>query len=571
MSYRDEIPAGGGLDGLPGFHIRKPGSRHTTQFLQWDKGHTVVRIMPAVENGQELPWRLSEAQDHFSHWIRGFRIAKMMGVNDKFTCITNVKGKEHTYQGPLDRFEQAFRSAVKAAPRSFPKDWSDWLEGRKGQGAKLPRIETFGLVQGLLFESGGKRFLTEDKRNWKPIFPVLLCISKSARWALERLCNTEIPGYGGPREDYGARYACTDFLSSTAGKQLKFYHVPSQDNTRPHYAVEVGAACPLPPGFVQQNVGKWDDLLLLLDEKEQMDLLVQHFPPAALDYVFRNTQYVDFLPRNIIGKYDEFMQQYVMLPDVGLVHRSALGGQVQTSQPAGYAPVGQAPAPGYGPTGQAPAQPGAYGVPSAAPAVAAAPAPAPAPGGWGAPAPAPAPAVAQAPAWGGAAPAAPAAAAPAPGGWGAPPPTPPANPAAGGWGAPAAGLAAHPAPAPMANAGSHFGMDLGGGNAPDADAPWVTGQAPVPGTPAPMPAPAAPAAPSFGAPAPAVSPAVAQSPAQFGVPPAASAAPAAASYPVGDPSQAAGMQLDARTRLQAAQAQAQAKAAAAAGQMPAQH
>jgi hypothetical protein len=383
-SYRDYAPARSGLDGLSGFHVKNPSAPHSTQFLAWEKGATVFRPYPMIENGQELPWRISDEQSHFTLWMMAARMAKMMGVNDKFTCFTNIKGRDPRDLGPIDKFSDCLHRAIGKNARSFPESWEMWVKGRPGQGAKIPRIDNYGLLQGMLFETAGKTFKGQDGRP-RPLHPVLLCLSKSARIALQALCNDEVPGYQGPPEDYAKRFKCGDFLSSAGGRFLRFYHVPSSDNVRPHYGLEFLQACPLPPGLVSKEWLPWEQLLTFLTEEEQLGLLVSHFPAEPLDYAFRDTQYADKLPAHVRGSYAR-MQATQVAP-----------GYVPGMYPPGYAPAPAAPAPApvYPAAPMPPPNPAAY-VPHVPPyvpppAAFAAPVAAPVPPPVAAPAPAYAP------------------------------------------------------------------------------------------------------------------------------------------------------------------------------------
>jgi hypothetical protein len=335
-SYRDYSPPTRGLDGLSGFNIKNPNCQHSTQFLGWEKGATLFRIYPMFEPGgsggvmRELPWRINEEQSNFTLWMVACRIAKMMGVNDKFTCITNVKGADPRDLGPIDRFSDTMIRAIDKSARSLPEEWERWVKGRAGQGAKIPRVENFGLVQGMLFESAGKVFKGQDGRP-KPLHPALLCLSKSARIALQMACNAEVQGYAGNPEDYNGRFQCGDFLSCKGGRYVRFFHVPRAQNTNPHYGVEFLTPCPLPEALVAREWTPWEKLLSFSTKEEQLGILVAHFPPEPLDYVFRDTEYREMLPRHVPGTFARMMATQVA--------------------PGGYSPAGYpaAPPPGYAP------------------------------------------------------------------------------------------------------------------------------------------------------------------------------------------------------------------------------
>ena len=116
MAYKDEVPSSGGLDGLPGFHMKKGNYPHQTYFLS-DDGRNLGRILPCIQNGVELPLRVNEDQSNFTDWIKAEKLVKMMGVNDRFTCLTRVKGKDRDYRGPI---ESLIEAAGTASSRSTP-------------------------------------------------------------------------------------------------------------------------------------------------------------------------------------------------------------------------------------------------------------------------------------------------------------------------------------------------------------------------------------------------------------------------------------------------------------------
>ena len=242
MAYKDEVPSSGGLDGLPGFHMKKGNYPHQTYFLS-DDGRNLGRILPCIQNGVELPLRVNEEQSNFTDWIKAEKLVKMMGVNDRFTCLTRVKGKDRDYRGPIESLIEAMKTALVANVRLFPVEWETWTLGTKdkngkytGQGMKIPRPDTFALVQCLLFETGGKEFKNVDGRP-KPKFPVLWALSKSARASLQNVCNTQVPGFTGNPEDYNNRYTCGDLISCAHGRLVNFTMHKSTEKTFAGYDV----------------------------------------------------------------------------------------------------------------------------------------------------------------------------------------------------------------------------------------------------------------------------------------------------------------------------------------------
>jgi hypothetical protein len=334
MAYRDRIPTGGGLDGLPGFHVIQPGNAHRTQFTSWDKGKTVFRIYPAFANGVELPWREDSRPSSFTPWIEAYKFVKMMGVVDKFTCFVDVVGKrdDNTYVGPIEKFSNSIIQAIKNNARALPQEWEWWVKGVNdtGRNIKIPRIETWAFVQGALYECGEKVFMDATRTRPEPQHPSLLCLTKSARMGIEALCNEEVPGYTGDPEDFNARYACGDFLSCAGGRLVQFVRNPGdrQNHVRPHYETTfLPNAAPIPAEMAAAEWKPWNNLVKLLTEDEQIGLLVAHFPPEPLDYAFKGTTWYEVLPQSVRGAFDRMMAQ---------------AAQPMPANAQGYVPAGQA-------------------------------------------------------------------------------------------------------------------------------------------------------------------------------------------------------------------------------------
>jgi hypothetical protein len=303
MAYNDDVPSGQGLDGLPGFFIRKSGFPHSTQFLNFSSP-TIFRIQPEINaHGQEMPWRLGTGQGEFSGWIKGARIATKMGVNGRFTCLANVFGRPARELGPIDVFASSIQKAVERNPRAFPEEWSEWVKYNPKSGQKIIVPEYFALVQGLLFSHGGKTFLDKQGRP-EPKHPTILCLKTSARFKLQDLCNVERPGFDGNPEDYNKRFPIGDCFSLNGGKLIKFLPVPDDGMTRSHYDIELlNTVVPLPM-TVAKEWTPWDQLLQLLTEEEQVQLLVAHFPPEVVDFALGKGQYARYLPEGIRGSFD---------------------------------------------------------------------------------------------------------------------------------------------------------------------------------------------------------------------------------------------------------------------------
>lgn len=310
MSYRDDVPRGDGIDRFPGVSFTNGGTPHSVFLTGGERGDTVFRAVPEMQNGAEVPFRLGEGDYNYSYWMKAKRIIRKCGVKDKFSCITEVKGKARDYQGPIDKFVNTIYRAAndvkngKVAPTSIPAEWLQWVAR---QGA-VPRTEMAGMLQGYIFRTGKTVFKDQATQQLKPKSPALLIFPKTAREVLEDKCNKEVEKYAGKPDDWASRYSCGDFLSLANGKLLQFVFVPGgqgQGSFAAHYVVNVlPQTFPITPAEANRVFMPWEQLLRLHTEKEQMDLLVAHFPPESLDYVFGHDAAMSaFLPESVKGSW----------------------------------------------------------------------------------------------------------------------------------------------------------------------------------------------------------------------------------------------------------------------------
>lgn len=303
MGYRDDVPRGDGMERFSGFHLTQSGYKHCTFGLSGTKGKTQFRIFPEVDmNGVELPFRAGSREFDFTYWMRAEKLVRRFGVNDRFTAFTRVHGKDRNFAGPIERFITSLTRTFKDTPGIVPPEWLKWKDNQ----GPLAKIEMCGLVQGMLFENAGREYKNPQTGMYKPLHPAILVLPKSAREELERLANTEVPGYTGNPEDYGKRYMCGDFVSCAQGKLVQFTYVPQQGTTMSHYVATVQPKpIPVPLTMVKQEWVAWDKILKFLTMEEQMALLVQYWPAEALDFVFGHSDLADMLPATVRGRWDQ--------------------------------------------------------------------------------------------------------------------------------------------------------------------------------------------------------------------------------------------------------------------------
>ncbi|TFH46595.1 MAG: hypothetical protein E4H01_09710 [Lysobacterales bacterium] len=308
-SYRSSVPSTGGLERFPGFVLLKKGVAHQVFAPRGDKGRALFRILPEIREGAELPWRMTAESCDFSGWIKAEKVIRQAGANNKFTALIRVKDQDNRYAGPIQRFIDTLYRAFKEAPTSLPPEWIRW----KDKLGALPGIEYVGLIQCMLFENGGYSHKDKVTGKYKPINPAVFILPKTARMSLETLCNAEVEGYTGSADDYGQRYKVGDPCGTKAGRLMQLVYYPGSGVSLAHYEAVVVQPCPIPIEMAQAY-RPWSDILNYLTEEEQMDLLVNHFPPEAVDFVFGQTKLAEMLPKSVRGKWmariQGFGQQY---------------------------------------------------------------------------------------------------------------------------------------------------------------------------------------------------------------------------------------------------------------------
>lgn len=316
-TYMDRDIEKDGLERFEGVVLLNPGFTHTVIRPQGTKGITRFRIYPCVDGGVERPLRLEPnvyrektgnvtgitQPDAFYPWLESRDIIRMAGVNGKFTIWASTKGKEAQFLGPVRHFLKYMTEALKNGPKNFPADWCAWVADRNSGNFKtpLPRVEKVGMVQGIAFESGGKLFVDTAGRP-APQHPSILLLQKTAKEELEKLCNLQVPNT--PEDNFDQRFVHNRLVTSANGSLIRVVYHPAAGRVMSYYGVEVESPpYPLDPSFARNEFKDWDLMLREMTEQEQMDLLVEHYPPEAVDYIFGSSPRADLLPKSILGKF----------------------------------------------------------------------------------------------------------------------------------------------------------------------------------------------------------------------------------------------------------------------------
>ena len=320
MGYRDDVAGG---DESYGIYLAKPDAKHKVYFPSWDTENykpTTFRIFgpPTADLKDALPVREGPAFQAFGDWIRARHVFRC-GSAERVTFIMdtmNASGTKLEFgaDNPCRILQEAYQRGSKDDEHTR---WLRLEKGGKGRGAGLQlKNKKFGFLQGALFAHNGKTFK-------KPSFPVLLVLTPSARFGLEKLVDEEVPGYAGDPTDYDARYKVGNFLDPNAGKLLNVYSKASANAAKGEqsaanvdwsgpgagdeekkesaddkmYACDMVPGKPLPrlsPGgpllIDSQGNGwqPWNQVLRYLTHAEQVEMLIRAFDdyPDLLKYAF---------------------------------------------------------------------------------------------------------------------------------------------------------------------------------------------------------------------------------------------------------------------------------------------
>lgn len=318
-SYLDSGGNKQGLERFAGVTLINAGYRHIVQRPMGEKGPSKFRIYPYFDNGVEKPLRLEPAvfrertgqssagptcDNAFYPWIALEETISMAGVSGKFTAFARVRGKDNRFQGPFHRFFRGMNQALKTNPNAYPRDWASWI----GKQGALPFISPCGFLQGILYVNGGKPVQDQYGQN-NPMHPVVLMIPKTARESLEQLCNMRYQGAQQFDEDFDKVYPYNQLVSCANGRLINITYHPASGRTTTYYDCSIDPdPFPINVDLARSEFVPWDQLLYRMDEKEQIATLASHFPPESLSFIFDSSDFRDYLPQGIAGKWDAFVR-----------------------------------------------------------------------------------------------------------------------------------------------------------------------------------------------------------------------------------------------------------------------
>lgn len=349
-------------------YVLKEGSGMILELPGGTKGATKFRVFPAFDDkGNEKPMRLSKddgfgnvlfEDSDFSEWIYPEWGVRRAGSKGKFTAFFRTKNGGDQDPSPLRHFWTTLGRAIfddreKGGTR-FPTEWYGWV-GRKGQDKQaamsvaLPRPGWMCLTQGLCFENRGKVYKGADGKE-APKYPCVYLGPLTVLRSFETLLNQKKPGVVRPKsmDDFllsdvvGTKSGCILSISLGDVGGIK------------GYTVSTDALYPLDPSWVMTQRKKWEDVVRVMDDSEQVTLLCTHFDAEAVDFALRGSPYEHLLPDGVRGAWGR--------PKVPAQPQTTVAQPaVPATPPAGAAAPAQpyAPAPAQAPVTQPPSVVGA--------------------------------------------------------------------------------------------------------------------------------------------------------------------------------------------------------------------
>ena len=210
-----------------GNYFLKKGAKVGMHRLEWNKGSTVFRILPALVPGTNefYPWKLSEAATDFSDWIRWYPAVRNFG-NPSISMFL-YDSTDMTYDprtNPCNLLYSAIKRAVDANPTC---PWRTLLDKNAGSsGPQLSRPGDVALVQVFLFQRG-LNFFSPALGSDPGSDTAVMCIPGSAMVDLIDTMLAPTPNYTGDPSNYEQAYLMGDPVSLEYGA---FCHVFNKQN-----------------------------------------------------------------------------------------------------------------------------------------------------------------------------------------------------------------------------------------------------------------------------------------------------------------------------------------------------
>lgn len=311
--YRDQIAGADAGRSMSGSHLSDTALSMGYQILL-PGGDCIVRVIPEYSDGRVYPCRIQPGDCEFTGFIVALQvwIGGLSGTTS-FICQVPTEDRTGLYrttqvQPPPDMFYERLRRLAKNDPRFH--GCLPWFERTQGRSPILSQSQRRAYMHVIALKAGKKPFPNGAYRQ-------VLLLPKSAREAVENLCNEQTKGYAGNPEDLSARYVAGDWLDPAKGKLLHLYStggdaepasfgVPkSFDQNAIHsrpdrgrmdierYVADISQPSPpLTAEQISQLFLPWEKTLRFYDPEEQVALLARVFPIDVVRFIFSDTPWL---------------------------------------------------------------------------------------------------------------------------------------------------------------------------------------------------------------------------------------------------------------------------------------
>lgn len=327
--------------GSIGRHIIKPGCGVEYWSPSWD-GECIIRILPAFNGSQELPFRYSARPHHYSDWLRSYECVRLFGVENPITMLLH-DSCDPTYDpitsNPCWILFRAIDQAIKNG-RALP-EWPPLTIGGVGRGAQLSKPTKMYFVQCLMFRHNGKDYFGDGQlpRGFGPDDDMIVMgLPASAGDELVRQIEDRDIDWKGDPNDL-RQFKCSDPVGINAGKFVHIFNRekdPRAGQQASNQAQPTSLASMMqqsqrsgaqlggagrgrgrrddgPKGYnifltdtlsgnpgdfpaaltgtepiLSRKVKKFDDFLNFYTDEEQAHIIANLFPPSAILFAFRD-------------------------------------------------------------------------------------------------------------------------------------------------------------------------------------------------------------------------------------------------------------------------------------------
>ena len=320
-TYQDQT----GDTGPSGYMLLRPEAVASQyQEISCRQGNpTVVRVLPALKDGQPLPYRYGPGPGEFTDWMVALETVTF-GIEGTITFICQIPDdKDPTIVRPVREAVPPpwifFRRIESMAKTDEYSRWRKWFDGARGRAAAIQRPQRCGYMHVIVVQHSGKDY------HQTPLGKRVLLLRKTARESLEYLCNQEQPAWQGHPEA-SERFVMNNWLDPQQGRLLSFRLNPGgaaaaapaggpvdfsagyAQQQRPgyqpaggqqqqaevaRYQCTLGDVAPIQnPDVVCQWWRPWEQTLQLWPPDKQVELMARVFPPELLIAAFSDTHWL---------------------------------------------------------------------------------------------------------------------------------------------------------------------------------------------------------------------------------------------------------------------------------------